>query len=255
MKRGWLLNVFLLAAVAVLAWLAWRTPSQDEAAREPLSAVRPSAVSRIVLTRQNHPPITIERRGEQWWVRTPLKARADEFQVLRLLTILDARPTARLPATDLSRFELNPPSATLDIDGVQYAFGGINSVTREQYVLRGDTVHAVELRHGAALPAQPEALIRRALLDENEVPVAITLPAFSVRKTDGRWTLMPASKNAGADELQGYVDQMAPKFRNHGRAVRQQATDVGHRNRICRQDRIEAGLAATRTATDSVAAR
>lgn len=207
MKRGWLLNVVLLAAVAALAWLAWRTPSRDEAAREPLSAVRPAAVNHIQLTRQNQPPVRIERRADQWWLSAPLQARADEFQVMRLLTILDAQPTARMPAADASRFELNPPSAILDIDGVQYAFGGINTVTREQYVLRGDTVYAVELRHGAALPARAEALIRRALLGENEVPVAITLPAFSVRKSDGRWTLTPASDNAGADELQGYVDQ------------------------------------------------
>lgn len=207
MKRGWLLNAFLLAVVAALAWLAWHTPSRDETAREPLSAVRPAAVSLIVLTRQNQPPVRIERRAEQWWMSSPLQARADEFQVMRLLTILDAQPTARMPAGDSSRFELDPPSAILDIDGVQYAFGGINTVTREQYVQRGDTVYAVELRHGAALPAQPEALIRRALLNENEVPVAITLPAFSVRKTDGRWKLTPPSEQAGADELQGYVDQ------------------------------------------------
>jgi hypothetical protein len=207
MKRGWLLNTALLVAVALLTWLALRMPSREEAAREPLSAVRPTAVSRITLTRQNRPPIAIERRGEQWWITAPLKARADEFQVMRMLTILDAQPTARLPATDPSRFELNPPSAILDIDNVQYAFGSINTVTREQYVQRGDTVYAVELRHGAALPAQPDALIRRALLGESELPVAITLRAFSVRKTDGRWVLTPASENAGADELQRYVDQ------------------------------------------------
>jgi len=207
MKRGWLLNVFLLAAVAALTWLAWRSPSRDDTAREPLSAVRPAAVSRIVFTRQNQPPVSIERRAEQWWITSPLQARADEFQVMRLLTILDARPSARMAAGDSSRFELNPPSAILDIDGVQYAFGGINTVTREQYVLRSDAVYAVELRHGAALPARPEALIRRALLAENEVPVAITLPAFSVRKSGSRWSLTPASELAGADELQSYIDQ------------------------------------------------
>lgn len=207
MKHGWLLNVALLATVVLLAWLAWHTPSHEEAAREPLSAIRPSAVMHLKLTRQNRAPIAIERRGEQWWITAPLKARADEFQIMRMLTILDAQPTARLPATDASRFELNPPSAILDIDGVQYEFGGINTVTREQYVRRGDVVYAVELRHGAALPAQPDALIRRALLGEGEVPVAVTLPGFTVRKTDGRWVLTPASENAGADELQRYVDQ------------------------------------------------
>lgn len=207
MKRGWLLNVALMTAIALLAWLAWRTPSREEAARAPLSDIKAAAVSRITLTRQKRPPIAIERRGEQWWITAPLKARADEFQILRMLTILEAQPTARLPATDRARFELDLPSAVLDIDGVQYAFGGINAVTREQYVLRGDTIHTVELRHGAALPLNAVALIRRALLAENEQPVAVALPEFTVSKNDGRWTLSPPAGEAGADELQRYVDQ------------------------------------------------
>lgn len=206
MKRGWLLNIALLAAVAALAWFAWITPSREEAAREPLSAAKPAAVAHVALIRPGYPPVKLERREEQWWITAPLKARADEFQVMRMLTILEAQPTARLPGTDRTRFSLDPPAAVLDIDGVQYAFGGINTVTREQYVLRGDTIHAVELRHGAALPADARALIRRALLAETEQPVAVTLPEFAVRKTDGKWTLTPPAGDISADDLQRYVD-------------------------------------------------
>ena len=207
MKRGWLINIALLAAVAVLTWLAWRAPSGDEAGRTPLSTVKPASVSRISLTRPARPTITIERQGEYWWITAPFKARADEFQILRMLTILEAQPTAQLPATDRARFDLASPSAVLDIDGVQYAFGGINAVTREQYVLRGDVIHAVEMRHGAALPLNATALVRRALLAEKEQPVSVALPEFTVSKTDGRWTLSPPSDAAGADELQRFVDQ------------------------------------------------
>lgn len=207
MKRGWLINIALLAAVALLTWLAWRAPSNDEAARTPLSAVKPASVSHITLTRPARPTITIERRGEHWWLTAPFKARADEFQILRMLTILEAQPTAQLPATDRTRFELTPPSAVLDIDGVQYAFGGINAVTREQYVLRGDVVHAVEMRHGAALPLNATALVRRALLAENEQPVAVAMPDFTVSKNNGQWVLSPPAEAAGADELQRYIDQ------------------------------------------------
>jgi hypothetical protein len=123
-----------------------------------------------------------------------------------MLTILEAQPTARLPATDRARFELELPAAVLDIDGVQYAFGAINTVTREQYVQRGDTIHAVELRHGAGLPANAVALIRRALLSETEQPVTIELPEFTVNKNTGQWKLSPASADIGPDELQRYVD-------------------------------------------------
>ena len=206
MKRGWLLNVMLLAAVVALAFFVWLTPSRDEQAKQPLSTLQSAQARHITLTRPGQPAITLERRDAQWQITAPLNARADEFQVLRLLTILEAQPSAQLPATDLARFDLDPPAAQLTIDAVDYAFGSINTVTREQYVMRGDTVYVVALRHGAALPANALALLRRVLLSEQEQPVAIALPEFSLRQNDGRWTLTPPA-DTSQDDLQRYVDQ------------------------------------------------
>jgi len=89
---------------------------------------------------------------------------------------------------------------------VEYAFGGINTVTREQYVQRGDTVYAVALRHGAGLPSNALALVRRVLLAEQEQPVAISLPEFSLSQKEGKWTLIPPA-DTSQDDLQRYVDQ------------------------------------------------
>lgn len=206
MKRGWLLNIALLAAVAALGCFVWLTPSRDEQAKQPLSTLQSGQVKHITLVRPGQPATTLERRDAQWQITAPLKARADEFQVLRMLTILEAQPTAQLPATDLERFDLQAPAALLTIDGVEYAFGGINTVTREQYVMRGDTVYVVALRHGAALPASATALLRRVLLSEQEQPVAIALPDFSLTQKEGRWTLSP-SADTSQDDLQRYMDQ------------------------------------------------
>lgn len=206
MKRGWLLNLVLLAAVAVLGWLAWTTPSRDEVARQTLTSLKPAQVRHVMLQRPKHTDLQLERSGEHWVLTAPVRARADDFQVLRMLTILEALPTARLPAINLERFDLQSPAAILTVDQLKFVFGGINAVTREQYVQHDDTVYAVELRHGAGLPANAGALIRRVLLAEKEQPVAITLPEFSVRKTDGKWAIAPPAADAGQDELQRYVD-------------------------------------------------
>jgi len=206
MKRGWLLNVVLLAAVVALACFAWLTPSREDQAKKPLSTLQSAQAQRITLERPAQPAVTLERRDAQWHITAPLKARADEFQVMRMLTILEAQPALRLPATDLERFDLQSPAALLTIDGVEYAFGGINTVTREQYVQRGDTVYAVALRHGAGLPANALALVRRVLLSEQEQPVAIVLPEFSLSQKEGKWTLTPAA-DTSQDDLQRYVDQ------------------------------------------------
>ncbi len=206
MKRGWLSLLALLAVAAGLGLLAWFAPARDDS-MPPLSTLPPAQVQRVSLARPGRPAIELERHDAQWLITAPLRARADEFQVLRMLALLEARPAARLPATDLERFDLQMPLALLTIDGSEYAFGGINTVTREQYVMRGDTVYVVALRHGAALPADPAALIRRVLLQEREIPSAILLPDFSVRQTSGRWTLTPAAAEAGPDELQAFVDR------------------------------------------------
>lgn len=220
MKRGWLLNLGLLAVVMALGWLAWQTPSRDEIANRTLSTLKPAQVKRIVLTRPGKPVIELERDNLQWRITAPLRARADEFQVLRVLTILEAKPSVQLPATDLARFDLQSPVARLTIDGVEYAYGGINSVTSEQYVQRGDVVYAVALRHGAALPADAENLVRRALLGENEQPVAIALPEFNLRQTNGKWIITPPATDTSQDDLQGYVDRW-----RHAFAARVQAYD------------------------------
>ncbi len=205
MLHGWRLNLLLLVIVLALTALVMLKPAR-ESTPAPLSTLKPAAATRIAVLRPGRPAIELRRDGERWLIEAPFRARADEFQVLRMLSVLEARPSAELPAQDLERFELDPPAAALEIDGVQYAFGAINTVTREQYLRRGDKVHVVELRHGAALPARAEALIRRVLLEEQEKPLAITLPQGGIRKVDGRWQRQPAA-DLGADELQAYVDR------------------------------------------------
>lgn len=206
MKHGWLPLLALLAVAAGLGVLAWLAPAPGENAPS-LSTLSPAQAQRVTLVRPGQAPIELERRDAQWLMTAPLRARADEFQVMRMLALLETRPAAQFPAADLERFDLQAPVARLTIDGSEYVFGGINTVTREQYVMRGDTVYAVELRHGAALPADPVALIRRVLLNEHEIPAAILLPQFSVRQAGGRWTLTPPAAEAGADELQAFVDR------------------------------------------------
>ena len=211
MKRGWLFNLALLAAVAALAWLMHGRPSRD-APTQPLSTLKPAQVNQIGLLRPGQPDLRLELRAGQWWITAPVQARADEFQVLRMLTVLEARPAAQFPATDTARFDLQMPVAQLVVDGSTYAFGGINTVTREQYVLHNDTVYAVELRHGAGLPADAYALIRRALLGETENPVAVELPDFSVRLDAGRWVMTPPGASPGQEDLQRYVDLWRQAF-------------------------------------------
>jgi hypothetical protein len=209
MASGWRLNLLLLALVLGLAALVAHRAARDgtHPASSKLSATRPGSVNQVTLLRPAQPPLELRRRDGQWWIEAPFRARADEYQVLRLLAVLEARPLAQLPEGDLQRYGLEPPQAVLDIDGASFAFGATNPVTREQYLRAGGRTYAIEARHGAALPAHARILIRRALLEAHERPLAVILPQVAVRMVDGRWQRQPPAADPGGDDLQIYVDR------------------------------------------------
>lgn len=209
MPSGWRLNLLLLAVVLALgAFVAYRNARLElPDASATLSATRPASVSQVTLLRPGQPLLQLRQHDGRWWIEAPFRARADEFQVLRLLSVLEARSLARLPEGDLQGYGLEPPQAVLEIDGVSYAFGATNPVTREQYLRAGGRTHAVDARHGAALPAHARALIRRMLLEAQERPLAVILPQVAVRMIDGRWQREPPAADPGGDDLPIYVDR------------------------------------------------
>ncbi|MGQ0522948.1 MAG: DUF4340 domain-containing protein [Betaproteobacteria bacterium] len=206
MTRGWLLNAVLLLAVAALAsFLAFR-PRSDAPGQHRLTTLKANAVSDIRLERSGRPPVLLRRENNQWTITAPVPARADNFQVARLLGILDATATQRLPGQDLARFGLDSPLARLTIDGAQFDFGSVNAVTREQYVLTAGVVHAVAPRYGAALAGDVSELIARQPFPAGESPVRFAFPGFTIAQDGNRWQVMPASGDVSQDDINRWID-------------------------------------------------
>lgn len=211
MTRPRLLNAALLAAVAVLAAFIYFKPRHDEPGTFPLSTLRADEITTLRIERVSRPQIVLEKNGGQWLISAPISARADPYQMQRLLAILDARAVSRLAATELSRFDLDRPLARLTANTQTFSFGMVNTVAREQYVLTGDAVYPVELRYGAALPADVTQLISKQLLAADEVPVSFDFGAFSVKRNAGKWIATSADRaNAAAmlsqDDILRWVD-------------------------------------------------
>jgi len=202
--RAWIPLALLSVAVAALgAWVYYR-PVAAGAESGALSSLRADEVKRIRLERANE--IVLERANADWRMTQPFSARADAFQVQRLLAILEARSSARLPATDLARYGLDAPQAKLTLDEQTFSYGAVNTMTREQYVLTNDTVHAVALAQRMALPRDANQLISRALFGPGETPVRFELPGLTVALDDGKWTTAPAAGDVSADERNAWVD-------------------------------------------------
>lgn len=227
MLRAWISLAALFVVVAALgAWVYYRA-QPEESESYALSRLKASEVKRIRVERaaavRVSPPIpfagelaqppspaaviVLERVEDGWRMTAPFAARAESFQVERVLSILDARSQARYPATDLGRYGLAEPQSTVTVDDQGFSFGAVNTMTREQYVLTNDHVYAIALTQRTAVPRDPDAMISRSLLATGEVPVRIEVPGFSAELRDGAWSFSPGVEDPGADERTAWVDR------------------------------------------------
>ena len=196
MKRGWILNVLLLAGVAGLAWYVYYRPA-DEAPRHKLTTLAPSVVSRVVIEPRDGPPIELAKRDNAWYLVRPIEARADRSQVERLLELTNATSQEKFAATDLARFDLDRPSLTVTLGDQRFAFGTVNPLSQEQYVLAGDSVYLLSSFYSSLVPQKADRLLTHSLFIEGESPVAFALPGFRIELQGPKWVRLPAT---GKDE-------------------------------------------------------
>jgi hypothetical protein len=146
------------------------------------------------------------RQGNQWVMTAPFTARGESIPIERMLSILDARSTVQYAATDLERYGLDKPQAVLTLEDQSFAFGAINNMTREQYVLTRNSVYLVPLAYITALPRTADALLALRLFGQDEVPVRFEFPDFTAELRTGAWTLSPASDDVSPDERNAWAD-------------------------------------------------
>src|SRR5215471_1952621 len=119
MNRAWSGTALLAAAVAALGLFAYLKPGTAPV-EHALSSIGPTAARAIRVERPGQGAVVLEKRGEDWFLTSPLAAPADPFKVERLLAIAQAKSPVRLAATDLARFDLERPAARLMIDAQQF---------------------------------------------------------------------------------------------------------------------------------------
>ncbi len=252
-KRTSVNAALALAAAALAAWLVFK-PAPEPAQSAALLAVDPVAVDRIRLQRAGLPPLELERAASGWRLAAPIAARADPIKVERLLELARARPTATFPAENLAQYELQSPLAELALGAATLAFGMVNPVTSQQYVLARGQVHAVSPRYFAALPLTADDLISRALLAPGETLTAIELPGVSARRGENGWSLDVPSAAASRDDVNVWVDRWrhaiaaAAEALDHAAEPRAGGALVleGGRRAPIAVERVEAGVLVTR---------
>jgi len=208
-RTGWLVNLLLVAVVAALAAYALRGGKTEDPNQQPLTGLAASVVQRIVIESRGTEPIELAREGGAWFVTRPVRARANATQVDRMLDLLAVRGRDRMPAQGLQRFDLDQPDLRVRFDDTDIAFGTINPLTQDQYVLAGEAVYMISSHHRAAVPDRVERVLTHALLRKGEKPVSFELPGFSVDRVEGRWTLKPEQPDVALsqDDFNRWVDE------------------------------------------------
>lgn len=205
MKARLILNLALLAAVVGLGLFFYFKPKAGNPAEFPLSDLKVQEVTRVMIERQDG-ALTLERRGAVWYVTAPFQSRADPIKIQSILDIASAKSKQRLAARDLARFDLDQPPVRVTIDGRQFSYGAVNTLTREQYVATGDSVFLVPLHFGSAIPRRLSDLAARQVLADDEAPVRFEFPDLTVAQQDGKWVTRP-ELNLTQDEINQWVQE------------------------------------------------
>jgi len=207
-----LLNMGLAAlAIALVLVVIYKPGIEPEPAPLRLTtALEPSRAVSITVSRDLRPPLTLTRKGDDWYVFSgEQELPAAGFQVnalLRLLTTTAAQHYA-VDALDPSALGLEPPQATVRIDDIDFHFGMTEALENRRYVQRGDTIYLVDDQYQHLVNADWASFVRRGLFGTDDRITRLELPDMTLEQAaDGSWHVEPDRPDAGTDALQGLVD-------------------------------------------------
>jgi hypothetical protein len=200
-----LLNLVLLAVLAVLGVIAYFEPGKVEPLKTPLTQVDVDKLDTFTL-QQGGQSLSFSRKNGHWWLATPFAAPANEFRVRQLLEIAKANSDASYPlkAEELAKFELDKPVATLVVGETTLIFGGSDPIEMRRYVRIGDTLHLVRDDFSHHLTAAPTEYVDKKLLPEDARIGELVLPAVQAKLgADGKWVFDPPQEagDSGIGEL------------------------------------------------------
>lgn len=197
MKSRLLVNLGLLALIAILATVAIVKPGKKEVELSPLLAVDPQGLTRVTL--QNKETLVFEKQDGQWRLTGPFAAPVNQVRVGQLLDVAKAPSEANYPLKpdEAGQFGLDAPQAVLTLGDKTLQFGGTDPIKMRRYVRLGDTLHLVEDNFFHHLTAAATDYVDKRLIPEGAKIQEIQLPGMkALRNAEGRWTVEPASESS-----------------------------------------------------------
>lgn len=202
--RLWI-NIALLLAVGVLVMLVVLRPDSDAGSDDRITSLEPDAIERIRVEGEDRPPVTLERRGEHWWLTEPWEIEASRPRAEDLSALATTRSFSRYDAAglDLARYGLAPARMRLWLNDTLIELGDTNPVNRQRYARIGDRVHLIDDTHTFILTSTLASYLGPRLLPREPGITRIELPALDATRTEtGGWQ---SDTGLDSDGLQALV--------------------------------------------------
>lgn len=185
MKSSYLTNLILLTIVVILLWVSQR----DKPASDPvpsLSTLSAESVNQLQIERKGKPTISLQRHQQVWQLTQPFSARANQTRVNLLLSLLSSPVHGQLQAMDkdaLGQFGLAQPRVTLSMNSARFAFGNVESLSENRYVLHQGTVYLIQDDVTPLLNASAGSFVDNRLIADNSEITKLSIPASADSKT------------------------------------------------------------------------
>ena len=185
MKSRWLINIGLLLIVLVTLLYSWTISQKEpvESSRFELTKFKLSDFNEVKIDFPSKISTHFKIIDSDWVMLSPYKARADEFYVYRILSLLAASSLEKLSADNLSKYGLDQPDLKITFLGESLneviLFGTYNPINEDQYVLYKDNVYLISGGYSETASFMPVELI-----DKNPIAKSEKIKSFDFSRLE-----------------------------------------------------------------------
>ncbi len=173
MKNKWLINIILLVMVLSISLFLFLKPTKIKQTKQfSISTFNLSDFDSIKIDFPSRASVILKKSSESWHMIEPVKGRADQFSVQKIISIVATSSSEKLPSNDLAKYGLDKPTMKLKLihkgQEEEFIFGTYNSVTEDQYLLYKENVYLISGSYSEAAATQPIELIDKLPLTKSE---------------------------------------------------------------------------------------
>lgn len=200
-----LLNLGLFLGIIILALVAY-TISQEPEKSTSFSSLNISDITEIKIQHHNK-TITLEKNNLNWVISQPLRIEADDFRIQSILNILfsGSEKFYTVDKTDLKKYELDPPAATLQLNNQIFLFGTTSAIEKKRYILTNNKLFLIDDTFLPLITSGYKNLMRRQLFPANTKISEVRINNQRIYKNEnGSW--ISDHGDISADDLKRYID-------------------------------------------------